>query len=184
MAPLLIAWGGALSAGGSQLATWTGASPCSGATTSSWTGVTCAGGMPTVLNLANKGLSGSITCDVANVTTLLSVDVSRNARRAQPKQVHLPQLRRVLGQQRLRQRLVAVARDAARQRGARLAALPLGGRHQRRCGCRPRQRAESRGRRHAAQRLPRDEPRSSFSPFFLPLTPIWRAREPLSQAPR
>jgi Leucine-rich repeat (LRR) protein len=55
---------------------WSGNDPCSGAPI--WAGVTCVHGKPTVLNLPNKGLNGTISPSLGNITTLVDVDLSGN----------------------------------------------------------------------------------------------------------
>jgi hypothetical protein len=79
MATALVAFRNALRGpAGTQLATWTGAN-CS----ASWAGVTCsAGNMPTALSLAGLGLAGTLSCDVAAVTSLTSLDLARARARA------------------------------------------------------------------------------------------------------
>jgi hypothetical protein len=77
LASSLISWGQSLTGGGTQLSSWTGVTACSGLTASSWLGITCTGGVPTAVVLAKQGLSGNISCAVATVTTLTSIDLVR-----------------------------------------------------------------------------------------------------------
>ena len=59
---------------GTQLASWAG--PLCNA---SWSGVTCTtNNMPTALSLAGLGLTGTLSCDMATVTSLTRIDLSRN----------------------------------------------------------------------------------------------------------
>jgi hypothetical protein len=74
----LIAFGAALrGANASALSTWTGR-VCSTATTSTWQGVWCEGGNVTRVRLASLLLNGTISCDVAAVTSLIVLDLGDN----------------------------------------------------------------------------------------------------------
>ena len=76
----LVSFGAALAGpGGSALASWSGTAVCSGATTTTWAGVTCVASQPTAIALAGLGLSGNLSCAVASVTTLSSIDLVRYA---------------------------------------------------------------------------------------------------------
>ncbi|RCV14802.1 LOW QUALITY PROTEIN: hypothetical protein SETIT_3G007600v2 [Setaria italica] len=55
---------------------WSGNDPCAGA--ASWAGVTCVQGKLTVLNLPNKGLNGTISPSLGNITTLVDVNLGGN----------------------------------------------------------------------------------------------------------
>jgi hypothetical protein len=84
---MLVSWALALTGsttgllGSTVLSTWSGTDPCS--TSPKWTGVTCTGtgaaAAVTALTLRNLALNGTLSCSVANVTTLLSIDVSLNS---------------------------------------------------------------------------------------------------------
>jgi Leucine-rich repeat (LRR) protein len=54
--------------------TWSGNDPCA----AGWTGVTCVQGKVTVLNLPDKGLNGTISPSLGNITTLLDVILGGN----------------------------------------------------------------------------------------------------------
>jgi hypothetical protein len=73
MASALLAFRAALrGATGTQLGTWSG-STCVG-----WAGVTCsAASLPTALSLGSLGLTGTLSCDLATVTSLTSVTLVR-----------------------------------------------------------------------------------------------------------
>ena len=76
----LVSFGAALAGGvGNALATWSGTTVCSGATTTTWAGVTCVASQPTAIALSGLGLSGNLSCAVASVTTLSSLDLVRYA---------------------------------------------------------------------------------------------------------
>ncbi|KAG2575837.1 hypothetical protein PVAP13_7KG366100 [Panicum virgatum] len=54
--------------------TWSGNDPCA----TGWTGITCVQGKVTVLNLPDRGLNGTISPSLGNITTLLDVILGGN----------------------------------------------------------------------------------------------------------
>jgi hypothetical protein len=71
----LVAFAAALrGANASVLSTWTGSTPCSG----SWQGVWCASSIVTRVRLSGLLLNGTLSCDIASVSTLTFLDLGDN----------------------------------------------------------------------------------------------------------
>ena len=72
----LIAFGAALKgANTGALSTWTGSNPCSG---SAWQGVWCNNNAVSRVRVGSLMLNGTISCDIANISTLTILDLSDN----------------------------------------------------------------------------------------------------------